>query len=371
MNASETVDLHRERYRITTDSPVAPFLVTVYNGIGGDQTHTLRTLEDLRGLVAFLRDDGAVRNLRCTYRYALDAGQLDSATVAQPYDVTDTLPVSGYSLARTLPATAENLRDPASRFLFIPHAHADSYGQDMLGKVNADCIIELETADSYADDGLGWIGDSLAVELDAEASPDVVDAIIGLETYPVVDDEALSAAEWAEDSESWEDWQRDDVAKALAEALKLSDLEAFTINVEKDSELDNELMTVASEQGRPSDESADDIAQRFIAAQSGLGWRAPTGTDWVQFQKDKKRLGATPAIAMLYDSGALRFAGDDEPVRATVPALSDELTNAQTLVEMIGDNVATIDDDDVRRVAEALARVAFNNDRTQPLPFKD
>ena len=54
-----------------------------------------------------------------------------------------------------------------------------------------------------------------------------------------------------------------------------------------------------------------------------------------------------------------------------MPALADEQANAEALVEMIGETVSTVDDDGVRRVAEALARVAFNNDRTPELPFAE
>ena len=361
MNASR-IDLHAYRYRIVRDDAYGYALVRLYNGPHGAETFVCRTLEALRERVAELREDvDAVRDLRATYRHALDPSGFYSATIAQPFDRDDTLPASGYSIARTVPVSAEALADPASRFLFIPHAHADSYGQDLLGRVNADALLALEADGETDGEGLGWIGDSLALDLDAEADPDVLEAVAGLESYPVVDEEALSEAEHEEDVQAWTDYGRSDALEALRKALDLDDLEGFTVDAEEGDDLDAGLLEAAHEQGRPSDEDGETIARRWIAAQSGQPWNVP--------EADRVRLGKPAALARLYESGALRFYSDEEPVRATVPALLDEDENARNVVEVLGEDAAGVEDEDVRRVAEALARVARANDRTAPLPF--
>lgn len=376
-SSAEPVDLHAYRYRIVRDDAYGYALVRLYNGPHGAETFTPRTLEALRDRVAELRDVGAIPAARATWRNALAARVLDlhSATLVRvwPEDVDGPLPTSGYSLREWgLPVTLENLQDPTVRALSVPFSSPDPTGHDILGRVNADALLALEAEDE-ASEGLGWIGGTLVLDLDEEAGPDVLDALLGLETYPVVDEEALSEAEHEEDVEAWEAWGRREALEALASALDLDEGRGWTVDAEDGDALDAALLEAAHEQGRPSEESGEAVAERFIRSLSPLAfWPEDKGTPWADHVAARDRTGRPRALAFLVRVGALRlyFTTPEEPVRDRVPPSLDVDANARALADVLGED-ATPEDEDVRRVAEALHALALEADRTGALPFPE
>lgn len=278
-NFSSTGPTEREGDRMRTPSIDAE-RYTIYDSLGqGWQVVTESaypkvttdhpTIESLRERVAELREEGSERDIGVTYRKVLDHSGWSEATLARPYDQEETLPACGHAMAQWgIPISREALADRSNRFLSIPHCHADSWGQDHLGKVNATAMFELEGPEF---DGLGYIGDCLALDLDAEACPAIVEAIQALESYPVVDEEALSEYEFEEDCAQWEEWGESETLVALGKLLPLVHSDCIEILPHK-REMDGEAITefqsalwdTAREQGRSSDADAGDTAMRFL-----------------------------------------------------------------------------------------------------------
>lgn len=349
------IDLHAERYRIVCDTDYGYGIVHVYSGMGGPQTFVHRTLDSLRDRVAELRESGAVRDLRCTYRAILRA-EADSGfyglTLAKPWPhyADTTLPLHGSAIHQWgLPIDADNLADPLVRFLAVPYA-GDTYGASerdvLLLDTNREALQELASESPY-DDPFGWLGGSWALDIDTEADPDIWEAVAGLEDYPCVSDEALSLAETEADAEDWQQWARSEFLDEVASAL-FDDPDGFVFDVEPDTVADSILWGAATSFGPLSESNLAEAARRFIGDD-------PIGT-----------------LAELYSDRMLRFEGipHDEPILDAIPPSPNVEATARAIVERLHGE-CDADDPDAQNIAKAIAKAYDNADRTGRLPFPE
>ena len=157
------------------------------------------------GYWSAIMDAAAARGIG-TVRAVLAAADIDPAT---SYVVS----VAGvrFSTTRPYPNNLET-RD----VLVFSHACInDQQGDDPLSVGNYRALEamwpDLQTADPYVN------AKYFAIDMDEAAPAELVEVINGLESYPCIDDEAMSRAEMDLAEEHWQDYGRRDTFAALAE----------------------------------------------------------------------------------------------------------------------------------------------------------
>jgi len=292
-------------------------------------------------------------------RFREEAGKLYNIYLIRPYDASDKLPLPGYSIAKWgIEATEEAFDDQTIRFLDIPYAHARfDHDLDLLGKTNCDALRELDETDA-----LGWINDSLLVlDLDAIATEPLADAILGLEDYPIVDEEALSMAELEEDDDCWEQWQRRDVCRELTKQ--------FGVPVESEgTELDDKLREAASQQGRSSEESDDRIIENLLCSMSPLPfWPDDPNVTHREHRRKRIESGKVPTLAFALSCGAI-VDDDEQPLADQLPnrgAILSEVDAREALAKVLGE----IEPDDANMLVAAM-RFLYDKANPQPSLFE-